>query len=411
MSSNAPLLPTPVTSKIAPDTLEGMGPRLERYWNLLADWVQGNALELTIAVVAAVLLFFALSWLRRMAARIARQSEHRSALKSIIARTISRTSKFFRVMVAIELVNGFANAPAAVATTIEVLFTIAFVIQVAIWLREIILGLIERRAGEGEEEHETLASAMVLIRILVSFALFAIAAIVILDNLGVNVTGLIAGLGVGGIAIGLAAQGIFSDLFAAISIIFDKPFRRGDVIGYDTTTATVEKIGMKSTRLRALSGETKVISNSKLLDMEITNFTVLTYRRTTYTLGLVYNTPTAKIAQLPGWLETVIEQNGGRFVRAGFTGFSASSVDIQITFDVDSLDYQEVFGKRHEIGIGILDLLKREQIDTAFPTQTAYTAAPDGTLIMPYPPAAPKAAKTPSGNDSLPGKNGAQSMP
>ena len=376
------------TAQIVPEIAEGMAPRLERYWNLLVEWVQSNLLELTIAVAAAVLLFFALSWLRRVAARIARASEHRSAMKSIIARTLARTSKFFRVMVALELVNGFANAPTPLARTIEVLFTISFVMQVAVWLREIILSLIERRASDGDTEHETLASAMVLIRLLVSFGLFAIAAIVILDNLGVNITGLVAGLGVGGIAIGLAAQGIFSDLFAAISIIFDKPFRRGDVISYDTTTATVEKIGMKSTRLRALSGETKVISNSKLLEMEITNFTVLTFRRTTYTLTLVYNTPTEKIARLPGMLEAVVEENGARFVRAGFASFAASSLDIQLTFDVDSTDYTEVFGKRHSIGLGILDLLRREKIEMAYPTQTTYTAAPDGTLVMPYAPPA-----------------------
>ena len=379
--------------KITPDAIEAMGPRLQRYWDLLVDWVQGNMLELTIAVAAAVLLFFALSWLRRIAARIARESEQRSAIKSIVARTISRTGKFFRVMVAAELVNGFANAPAPLARTIEVLFTIAFVIQVAIWLREIILGLIERRAGEGEQEHETLASAMVLIRILVSFALFAIAAIVILDNLGINVTGLVAGLGVGGIAIGLAAQGIFSDLFAAISIIFDKPFRRGDVISYGTTTATVEKIGMKSTRLRALSGEAKIISNSKLLDMEITNFTVLTYRRTIYTLSLVNNTPTKKIAQLMGLIQKAVEENGGHFVRSGFTGFGASSIDFQFTFDIESTDFDEVFSKRHYIGLSVLDMLRREEIQTAYPTQTTFTAAPDGTLVMPYAPPAPIPAK------------------
>ena len=379
--------------KITPDAIEAMGPRLQRYWDLLVEWVQGNMLELTIAVAAAVLLFFALSWLRRVAARIARESEQRSAIKSIVARTISRTSKFFRLMVAAELVNGFANAPAPLARTIEVLFTIAFVIQVAIWLREIILGLIERRAGEGEQEHETLASAMVLIRILVSFALFAIAAIVILDNLGINVTGLVAGLGVGGIAIGLAAQGIFSDLFAAISIIFDKPFRRGDVISYGTTTATVEKIGMKSTRLRALSGEAKIISNSKLLDMEITNFTVLTYRRTIYTLSLVNNTPTKKIAQLMGLIQKAVEENGGHFVRSGFTGFGASSIDFQFTFDIESTDFDEVFSKRHYIGLSVLDMLRREEIQTAYPTQTTFTAAPDGTLVMPYAPPAPITAK------------------
>lgn len=394
MPAATPASPAPPVSRFAPEAIEGMGLRLERYWNVLIDWVLGNALELTIAVAAAALLFFALSWLRRLAARIARESEHRSAMKSIIARTMSRTSKFFRVMVAVELVNGFANAPAPIARTIEVLFTISLVIQVAIWLREIILGLIERRAGEGEHEHETLASAMVLIRILVSFALFAIAAIVILDNLGINVTGLVAGLGVGGIAIGLAAQGIFSDLFAAISIIFDKPFRRGDVISYDTTTATVEKIGMKSTRLRALSGETKIISNSKLLDMEITNFTVLTYRRTTYILSLFDNTPTEKIAALPGWLETAVEENGGRFVRAGFAGFGEGSVDIQLVFDVDSTDYQVVFDTRHFVGMATMDLLRREQIETSFPMQKAFTAAPDGELIMPYPAPARRAAGT-----------------
>lgn len=236
-TQHAPNLPP-----VAP---EAIGPRLQYYWDTMAAWVQGNYVELGIAIAAAIVVFLALSWLKRIASNIARASEHRAHLKSIIARTLARTSKFFRVMVSIELVNQIANAPVALAQFIDILFTIAIVVQVAIWLREIILGLIERRAGEGIHEHDTLQSAMVLIRLLVSFAVFAIAAIVVLDNLGVNVTGLVAGLGVGGIAIGLAAQGIFSDLFAAISIIFDKPFRRGDVVSYDTTTARVEVIGMK----------------------------------------------------------------------------------------------------------------------------------------------------------------------
>jgi small-conductance mechanosensitive channel len=361
-----------------------MAPRLERYWTLLVDWVQGNMLELTIAVAAAVLLFFVLSWIRRVAARIARESEHRSALKSIIARTISRTSKFFRVMVAVELVNGFANAPAPLGRTIEVLFTISFVIQVAIWLREIVLGLIERRAGEGEHEHDTLKSAMVLIRLLVSFAVFAIAAIVILDNLGVNVTGLVAGLGVGGIAIGLAAQGIFSDLFAAISIIFDKPFKRGDTVTYDTTTARVEKIGMKSTRLRALTGEEKIIGNSKLLDKEITNNTLTIYRRVNFPLSLVYHTPPATAAKVPDILREIVEANGSEFIRAGFTTFSPSALDFQLVFDVNSDDVEEMFKARHAVGIAIVERFAKDGIEFAYPTQTTYTAAPDGTLVMPY---------------------------
>ena len=372
------------TGRVNPNAIESMGLRIERYWSIFVEWVQANTFELMIATAAAVLLFFALSWLRRLAARIARDSEHRSAMKSIIARTISRTSKFFRVMVAVELVNSFANAPAPVARTIEVLFTISFVIQVAIWLREIILGLVERRAGNGEHEHETLASAMVLIRILVSFALFAVAAIVILDNLGINVTGLIAGLGVGGIAIGLAAQGIFSDLFAAISIIFDKPFKRGDTVTYDTTTARVERIGMKSTRLRALTGEEKIISNSKLLDKEITNNTLTIYRRVNFPLALVCHTPPAIAARIPGILQELVEANGAQFIRAGFTTFSPSALDFQLVFDVNSDDVEEMFKARHIIGIAIIERFAKDGIEFAYPTQTTYTAAPDGTLVMPY---------------------------
>lgn len=382
MTAQAPAIPLNITKPR--QTLTDIGPRLEHYRQVIVSWMQDNWVEMLIATGVAVAIFLLLSWLKRVAAKIARNSEHRSALTAIIARTLARTGKFFRVMVAAELVNGYANAPHGVARTIEVLFTIAAVIQVAIWLREIILGLIERRASANGDTHETLASAMALIRLLVSFALFAIASIVILDNLGINVTGLVTGLGVGGIAIGLAAQGIFSDLFAAISIIFDKPFRRGDTISYDTTTAHVEKIGMKSTRLRALSGEEKIISNSKLLDMEITNLSMLTFRRTTFVIALVYHTPAKKIAGLPAQLQQVVEANGGIFVRSGFTGFGASSLDIQLVFDVETSDYNEVFVGRHAIGLAIIELLGREDIEMAYPTQTTYTASPDGTMIMPY---------------------------
>ena len=375
---------SPKLPRLTPETVDGMGPRLERYWDLLVEWVQGNLLELTIAVVFAVVVFLLLSWLRRIASKIARESEHRAELKSIIARTLARTSKFFRIMVAVELVNGYANAPQGLARTIDVLFTISVVFQVAIWLREIILGLIERRAGEGEHEHDTLKSAMVLIRLLVSFALFAVAAIVILDNLGVNVTGLVAGLGVGGIAIGLAAQGIFSDLFAAISIIFDKPFKRGDTVTYDTTTARVEKIGMKSTRLRALTGEEKIISNSKLLEKEITNNTLTIYRRVNFPLTLVYHTLPATAAKVPDILREIVEANGAEFIRAGFTTFGPSSLDFQLVFDVNSDDVEEMFKARHTIGIAIIERFAKDGIEFAYPTQTTYTAAPDGTLVMPY---------------------------
>jgi small-conductance mechanosensitive channel len=376
----------PVMQRIQPDAVI---PRIQYYWDAIAAWVQGNVFELGIAVGAAIIVFAALSWLKRIASKIARESEHRAHVKSIVARTLARTSRFFRIMVSIELVNQIANAPVALAHAIDILFTIAIAVQVAIWMREIILGLIERRAGEGLQEHETLQSAMVLIRLLVSFALFAVAAIVILDNLGVNVTGLVAGLGVGGIAIGLAAQGIFSDLFAAISIIFDKPFRRGDTVSYDNTVARVEVIGMKSTRLRALTGEEKIIANSKLLEKEITNNTLTLFRRVTFVLTLVYQTPPALAKRIPDILREVVEGNGAQFIRAGFNNFAASSLDFHLVFDIESEDVEDMFRARHDIGIAIIDRFAREGISFAYPTQTTFTAAPDGHMVMPYAPPAP----------------------
>lgn len=385
---------TATLPKIADDPIAAINARLAYYSDIAVDWVRGNIVELSVAVIAAILVYLILSWLKRRAARIAIKRTDHAAMTSIIARTVARTGKFFRIMVAVELVNGYANAPAPLARTIDILFTIALVLQVAVWLREIIIGLIERRAGDTGGEHETLQSAMVLIRLLVSFALFAIAAIVILDNLGVNVTGLVAGLGVGGIAIGLAAQGIFSDLFAAISIIFDRPFKRGDTITYDTTTARVERIGMKSTRLRALTGEEKIISNAKLLEKEITNNTQSVYRRVNFLISLVYRTPTETAARVPEMLREIVEAQGADFIRGGFHSFAPSSLDFHLVFDVQSEDVDEMFKARHAIGLGIAKRFAAEGIEFAYPTQTTYTAAPDGSLVMPY--AAPQqAAPTP----------------
>jgi small-conductance mechanosensitive channel len=285
---------------------------------------------------------------------------------------IAKTGNLFMVAVAARLVVSYAGAPPPVAETIKFLFTIIAVIQGAVWAREFILGFIQHRTSAGE--HEALGSAMNIIRLLVSIALFVLAGIVVLDNLGVNVTGLVAGLGIGGIAIGLAAQGIFADLFAALSILFDRPFRRGDAIAYDQTNGTVEAIGLKSTRLRSVTGEERVISNKNLLN----------HRRGKFVLGVVYQLAPDKAARLPDILKELVDKEGLHFVRAGFINFGASSLDFDLEFDVPSEDYETFFAARHRLGIAILERLNADGIDLAYPTQTTYTAAPDGRLVMPY---------------------------
>ncbi len=359
-------------------------PNLTEMWHSTIAWFQLHYIQILIAIGAATIIYLALATLRRIGTKHRGRRGDPLGLGNVLSRAAARTTQYFMIMVAARLVVVFADAPASLDKTVTFFFTIAVVVQAAIWAREIILGLIERKTLAEDGQGETLANAMGLIRILVTFALFAIAAIVVLDNLGVNVTGLVAGLGIGGIAIGLAAQGIFSDLFAALSIIFDKPFRQGETITYDTTTATVEKIGLKSTRLRAVTGEKKVISNANLLQKEITSYQTLDHRRIKFPIGVIYQTPPDLAAEIPSILKTIIEELGGNFVRSGFIGFGASSLDFEVEFDVYLPGWDEIYLVRHKIGLAVLREFNARGIEFAYPTQTTFTAAPDGRMIMPY---------------------------
>jgi small-conductance mechanosensitive channel len=325
---------------------------------------------------------------REFAKRLKPQPGEHLGYAGIVGRCAARTNHFFMIMVSAKLVAGYANPPETVGRTVTFLFILAAVFQSAIWARELILSLVERRT-EDDTHGETLANAMGIIRLLVSVVLFSIATIVVLDNLGVNVTGLVAGLGIGGIAIGLAAQGIFSDLFAALSIIFDKPFRTGETIQYDTTTATVQRIGLKSTRMIAPTGEYKIVSNANLLQKEITNLTGLDSRRIKYRLGVIYQTDVDKAIAIPAMLEEIVKAERATFVRAGFVNFGDSSLDFEMEFDVFESDWDAVYAVRSAVGLSILRRFNAEGLEFAYPTQTSFTAAPDGRAVMPYPEAMP----------------------
>lgn len=360
-------------------------PDLGEMWRSTYHWFSLHYVQVLIAIGVGVAIYLLLTAFREFGKRYRGERGGALGYTNVLGRAAARTNHFFMAMVAARIVSGYAEPPASLSHTIVFLFTIAAVFQAAVWAREIILGLIERKTLAEDGQGDTLANAMGLIRVLVTFALFAIATIVVLDNLGVNVTGLVAGLGIGGIAIGLAAQGIFSDLFAALSIIFDKPFRRGEVIQFDQTTARVERIGLKSTRLRAMSGEKKVISNANLLQKEITSLQTLIQRRVTFALGIAYYTPEEKADAVPGILKEIVEAEDFIFVNAGLVRFGASSLDYEMSFDVPDPDRHDYFQSRHRIGLAIWKRFNAEGIEFAYPTQTTLTAAPDGRLIMPYP--------------------------
>lgn len=349
-----------------------------------AHWVTNNSVDILIGTGVAAVIALILLGLRAFGHRLIGDNTSDQKWRTIFGRVLSKTSLFFIVMVAATLVVKNTDTPALLARVVNFLFVVSAAFQAAIWARELILGLVYHRVGAADES-STLGSAIGIIRLLVTVALFAIAIILILDNLGVNVTGLVAGLGIGGIAIGLAAQGIFSDLFAALSIIFDKPFRRGDGIRWDTTTGTVEHIGLKSTRIRSLDGQQVVVSNTNLLNKEVHNFAHLEHRRFVLMLGVVYQTSIEVLAGIPERVREIVEAHPDtNMVRCGMTGFGASSLDFELQFDVHSDDYEVAFTTRSAICLEILKAFNEAGIEFAYPTQTTFTAAPDGRMVMPY---------------------------
>ena len=348
------------------------------------DWLVANRDQVLLGSLIALGLVGLMLVARAIGKRMV-ASEHEDVpigWRNVIGRVLARTAIFFMIIAAIDMVATYAAPPPRAQHIVDIAFTIAFALQGAIWARELILGMIARRTGDNGET--TLGNATAIIRVLVSVALFALAIVVILDNLGVNVTALIAGLGIGGIAIGLAAQGIFSDLFAALAILFDRPFRRGDTIRFDATVGTVERIGLKTTRMRALSGEQVIMANTKLLEREIHNLADGRSRRTTLTFGVVYATSPEALASIPAIARDAVEGcKGCKFVRCVMTGFALSSIDHELIFENRTLDADRLASDKAAIMLDLLTRFAAKGIAFAAPTQIAFTAAPDGTLVMP----------------------------
>jgi small-conductance mechanosensitive channel len=354
----------------------------------VAAWISQNAHELIIGGLVAAAAVLVMLVLRQIGRRIVATDPDCRTWRSMIGNVLAKTSLIFMVVLALDTVANYTTPPPKIAHPLDIAFIIVAALQVAVWARELVMGLVIR--GAGDEAGETaLDNARAVIRVLTSVALFAIAAIVILDNLGVNVTALVAGLGIGGIAIGLAAQGIFSDLFAALAILFDKPFRRGDTIRYDSSTGTVERIGLKTTRLRSLNGESLVMANRNLLDKEIHNFTEGQSRRSELPFGLVYQTAPDQLEKVMSLAKGAVESRKGcNFVRCAITGFGPSSIDFEFLYESQSVDVGQVAADRTAVALALIRAFAKHGIQFAYPTQTTFTAAPDGTMIMPYPAAA-----------------------
>lgn len=205
------------------------------------------------------------------------------------------------------------------------------------------------------------------------WSLWVVGGLLVLSNLGVNITSLVAGLGIGGLAIALALQSVLSDLFSSFSIYFDKPFQVGDYITVGKHSGTVEKIGIKSTRIRASQGEEIVISNQELTSARVQNFKKLKERRNTTSIGVTYETSTDKLKKIPDILKHIVEEEKkARFGRVYFTTFADSALVFDLMYYVKSDEYSVYLETQQNINFKIKEVFEREGISFAYPTQTLY---------------------------------------
>jgi small-conductance mechanosensitive channel len=251
---------------------------------------------------------------------------------------------------------------------------VALLLQSGLWGAELITVVAERYQQRAVEEERTLTPATVYaLRFIGSLALWSVLFLVALENVGVEVTALVAGLGIGGIAVALAAQSVLGDLFASLGIVLDRPFEVGDFIITGEMMGTVEKVGIKTTRVRSLSGEELIFPNSDLAGSRIRNYKRMLERRVLFDLGVVYDTPVELVERATQIVREAIEgQELTRFDRAHFSAFGPSALNIQAVYYVLSPDYNVFMDVHQAINLQILRRFRAEGLEFAFPTQTIH---------------------------------------
>ncbi len=246
----------------------------------------------------------------------------------------------------------------------------ALFLQITIWINYLI-GKISESATLKKQDKGT-QTAYNGIAIAAKVGLWSILVLLIMNNLGINITALATGLGIGGVAVALSVQKILGDLFASVSILLDKPFVVGDFIVINEYAGNVEHIGIKTTRIRSLTGEQIIFSNTDLLNSRIKNYKRMKERRILFSIGITYDTPYEKIEQITGIIKQVVEGEDSRFGRCHFKEYGASSLNFETVYYIKSADYGEYMDIQHNINMKLFKVFYDKNIEFAYPTSVVY---------------------------------------
>jgi small-conductance mechanosensitive channel len=273
------------------------------------------------------------------------------------------------------------NMPDKTVTFVNNVFRVALIFLMIRLLTSSVRNAIFSYVTRQDETGEKLKQVKGIVLIL-NGVLWIIGIIFLFDNLGFNVTAVITGLGVGGIAIALAAQTILGDIFNYFVIFFDRPFELGDFIIVDDKMGTVEYIGLKTTRLKSLGGEQIIFSNSNLTNSRIHNYKRMQERRILFRFGVVYETRKEDLAEIPKIIQSIIREiPNTRFDRAHFAAFGQYSLDFEVVYYMLNGEYNSYMDTQQKINLALFEIFGERKIEFAFPTYTIDMPNPNGQKV------------------------------
>lgn len=337
--------------------------------NTLGAWVSGFALVVIAWIVLAVVHRFVRNRLKALG--------ERQAFKplQVAAYAVERTRGWFLFLVALATGAQFWTFSTAAQVLFNNILTIGLLLQIGLWVSAGLDVALRMRRDRQLQEHPDAVAVMDVLGFVVRLAVWTVIVLVILDNLGVKVTALIAGLGIGGIAVALATQNILGDLFASLSIVLDKPFVVGDFLSIAEYSGSVEKVGIKTTRVRSLSGEQLIFSNNDLLNSRIRNFGRMFQRRVSFTIRVKYETPAEKLRIIPVIIREALEaQDKVRFDRSHFQQYGEYALVFDTVYYVLSPDYNYYMDVQQGVNLVIFERFAQEGIQFAYPAQVVHFA-------------------------------------
>jgi small-conductance mechanosensitive channel len=343
-------------------------------------WLGNTVQTWGIAIVACLAVSFVLSivvrWLARRIATLAAKTTTRA--DDVAGDLLARTKSFFFVAVGVLAGAQLLALPGGVRTALLRVVIVVFLLQAGLWASALVVAVLKEYQARNLQSDPAAATTIGALVFIGRLVVWTLVLVVSLDNLGIDITALVTGLGIGGIAVALAVQNVLGDLFASLSIVLDKPFVVGDFLAVGDLLGSVEYVGLKTTRLRSLSGEQLVFSNTDLLKSRIRNYGRMFERRILFAVGVTYETPREELEQIPGMLREAVEsQEKTRFDRAHFKAFGAYSQDFEIVYYVTVPDYNTYMDIQQAINLHIHRRFEEAGIEFAFPTQTLYVVNPE----------------------------------